>query len=338
VVDYKALAKIALAQVGTSLSKYTSGVTANFSVIVVSKVTGDDGNTYSFDIIYSVDDLYKDYLAVSDVGKTVLVSSPNTVEGGSDQQCKLHAVAYYMGTKYGESDFNILVKAVSKYSVKLLYTAKDGDAVTFQGIITGLYGADYGTKGTYYTIYVGDGDYGITVFSAALPEGAVIGNYVNVAGTVSIYSGLYEIKSATLTKIAKADAPTVVTPTALAITATNAPTIATNMASRPASITQGTITSVAGAVGSNITLKVKVGTTSYTVFENYSYAAADDYATFSQTRSGATAAAIVAVNDIVDLSGFTSFYTTAADRRRQDHQVDRGRCPGRHADHDCRPQ
>jgi DNA/RNA endonuclease YhcR with UshA esterase domain len=301
-----------LAQVGTSLSKYaSSGATANFNVVVLSKVTADDGTVYSFDIVYSVDSTYSAYLAVSEDGKSILVTTPNTLEGGTDQKCAIHAAAKLNGTEYATEDFNILVKAVSKYTIKLLYSAKDGDAVTFQGIVSGLYGADYGTKGTYYTIYVGDGDFGITVFSAALPDGAAIGDYVNVAGTVSIYSGLYEIKSATLTKITAADAPAVVAPTALAISAENTPTIATNMASRSASITQGTVTSVAGTIGANITLKVKVGEVAYTVFENSTYAAAADYATFSQTRTGATEATIIEVNDIIDLSGFTSFYTTS---------------------------
>ena len=132
---------------------------------------------------------------------------------------------------------------------------------------------------------------------------------MSAAGTTSPYSGLLELKSSVITKLTKEDCPNVVVPTTLAITAENSPTIATNMASRPATITQGTVTSVAGSIGGNITVKVKVGTMAYTVFENSTYAAADDYATFSQTRSGATAATIIAVNDIVDLSGITSFYT-----------------------------
>jgi hypothetical protein len=311
-IDYAKLAKQALAQIAPSLSKYasTTGATASFDLVTATSVIGDDGKTYDFTIRYSADAAYAAYLKVSDDGKKALVTNPNSLEGGVDQKCALKAEAVINDTAYANENFNVLVKAVANYTIKMLYSAKDGDAVSFKGIVTGLYGADYGTKGTYYSIFVGDGDYGVTVFSAALPDGGKVGDYVSVAGTVSLYSNLTEIKSATLTAITAADAPSVVTPTALAFDATTAPEIAINMASRPASITQGLVTSVAGAVGGNITVKVKVGSTAYTVFENSTYCAADDYGTFSQTRSGASAASIIAVNDIIDVSGFTSFYTT----------------------------
>jgi hypothetical protein len=303
-IDYEAMAKIALAQVGTSLSKYAAGVTGNFNLIVVSKVTADDGTVYSFDITYSVDSAYANYLGVSSDGKSTVVTCPNSVHGGTDQQCKLHAAASISGTKYGETDFNILVKAVAIYTIADVYGVESGTAVSVKGIVTGIYG------GTAYDIFIGDGDYGLTLYgSTTIPEGLAVGDYVSAAGTTSPYSGLLELKSSVITKLTKEDCPNVVVPTTLAITAENSPTIATNMASRPATITQGTVTSVAGSIGGNITVKVKVGTMAYTVFENSTYAAADDYATFSQTRSGATAATIIAVNDIVDLSGITSFYT-----------------------------
>lgn len=314
VIDMAALGKQALAQIGPTLSKYatTTGATGNFSLTTTTNVVGEDGKSYGFLIVYSVADEYSGSMSISADGTKVLVVNPNTLTGGVDARCKLHAKATYSGTSYAEDDFNILVKAVAQYTIQMLYSAKDGDAVSFKGIVTGTYGADYGSKGTYYTIFVGDGDYGVTVFSAALPDGAEVGSYVSVSGTVSIYSNLYELKSATLTLIDKTDAPLVTEPTAIAISATNMYDITKiNTASRPATITEGLVTSVAGSVGANITLTVKVGTTKYTIFENATYNAADDYATFSQTRAGATEATIIGVNDIIDVSGFTSFYTTS---------------------------
>ena len=149
----------------------------------------------------------------------------------------------------------------------------------------------------------------MTLYQFTAYDGIAVGDYVNVSGTVSPYSGLIELKPATVTKIAAADAPELVTPTTLAITATSTPTIVTNMASRWTSIADGLVTSVAGSDGANLTIKVKVGTAVYTVFENATYCAAADYATFKQTRSGATAASLIAVNDVISVEGWSSFYT-----------------------------
>lgn len=317
-VDYATLAQQALAQVGIALSKYasTAGATGNISLITESKVTGDDSKEYTFAIVYSVATDYAASMSISADGKSVIVKTANSLEGGVDAQCKLHAEAQFGGKAYANTDFNVLVKAVAKYSIKLLYSAKDGDAVSFKGVITGLYGAPAAGSTAYNSIFVGDGDYGVTLYSAALPEGGAIGDYVNVSGTVSIYSNLYEIKNAVLTKITAADAPDVVTPTVLALSATNAPDIAINMASRETTLTDGVITAVTGSDGGNLTFKVKVGTVAYTIFENPSYCAAADYATFKQIRTATdgtvgTVATLLQVNDTISISGFSSFYTTA---------------------------
>ncbi len=297
------MAKTALAQVAASLSKYSTatGTTGNFALITSSIVTGEDGKDYTFTIVYSVDAAYSAYMAISEDGKTCKVSAPNTVTGGTDQKCKIHASAQYNSTEYGSQDFNILVKAVTKYALKDVYSLSSG-SVSFNAIVTGFYG-------TNYQLMVGDGDYGMTLYQFTAYDGIAVGDYVNVSGTVSPYSGLIELKPATVTKIAAADAPELVTPTTLAITATSTPTIVTNMASRWTSIADGLVTSVAGSDGANLTIKVKVGTAVYTVFENATYCAAADYATFKQTRSGATAASLIAVNDVISVEGWSSFYT-----------------------------
>jgi hypothetical protein len=322
-VDYAAMAKTALAQVGTALSKYaSSGATDNFDLITSSVVTGADGKDYSYTIVYSVATDYASYMAISSDGKVCQVSAPNTVEGGTDQKCKLHAVAKFADTEYANSDFNVLVKAVSLYTIPLIYSKKvaDGTAVVFSGIVTGVYGAPATGSTSYYSIFVGDGDYGMTIYSAALPSTVNLANdsetnglddnYVKVSGTISIYSNLYEVKNATLTAIEKTAAPKVTAPTTLALATGNVPTIAQDMASRPATITDGLVTSVAGTDGANLTINVKIGTSVYTIFENSSYCAAADYATFKQTRSGKTEATLIGVNDVISIAGFTSFYTT----------------------------
>ena len=149
------MAKTALAQVAASLSKYSTatGTTGNFALITSSIVTGEDGKDYTFTIVYSVDAAYSAYMAISEDGKTCKVSAPNTVTGGTDQKCKIHASAQYNSTEYGSQDFNILVKAVTKYALKDVYSLSSG-SVSFNAIVTGFYG-------TNYQLMVGDGDYGM---------------------------------------------------------------------------------------------------------------------------------------------------------------------------------
>lgn len=301
--DYATLAKQALAQVATSLSKYATvtGVSANFDLIVKSTVVAENGKSYEFDIVYSVATDYASSLAISTDGKKCLVTPENTVNGGVDKKCKLHADAKINGEVKASEDFNILVKAITVYTIQDIYGLTEGTVVTY-GIFTGYYGTDYQAM-------IGDGDYGLTLYQFKAYDGMAVGDYVKVSGTVSPYSGLIELKPATIEKATAADCPNVKTPTALAVDSTNAPALTAKMASRAITVADGLVTSVAGTVGGNITVRVKVGTTAYTIFENSTYNTAADYATFQQTRAGAAAATLIGVNDVISISGWTSIYT-----------------------------
>ena len=308
VIDYVALANQALAQIGTSLSKYatTTGVSGNFALLTSSTVVDSHSNSYEFDIVYTIDAAYANVMAISEDGATCIVTAPNTLDGGADVRGKIHASAKFEGVEKAASDFNILVKAVTKYTIKKIYDlGLTEGTVSINAKVIGIYG------GTSYDIFVADGDYGITLYgSTTIPADLAIGDYVSASGTVSPYSGLLELKSSVITKIDAATAG-IAEPTTLAYTAENAVALTAVQASRAITLTDALVTSVAGdgTAGANLTIKVKVGTVAYTIFENATYSAPADYATFLQIRAGATVASTIATNDIISISGFTSVYT-----------------------------
>lgn len=304
--EAKTLAEKAFAGVATTYSTWSSdGVTGDQSLTTSAKKNSTDGTkTYEYTVVYSVDSAYSANLAVSEDGKTLLVTSPNSLKGGSDVQAKVHAKVYLKDCAdlAYETDINILVKAVALRELSEIYSdaVKSGDSVSFNAYYIGMYpeqGAIFGA-----------GDYAILAYkNTKLDESIKVGDAVSVSGSVTDYSGLRELASgSTVTKLTRVP-DGLAKPVTLEMNSTNARAFKFGDDSRYVSIKDAKVVSASTSSSGNLTVNLTLNNVSITAFMNATYSA-DVIDSWSRKRTGAEKATVVEAGDIVSFTGYVSAY------------------------------
>lgn len=311
--DIRGLAEKAFAGVNTTYSSWSSsGVTGNQTLTTTAKKTNDAGTqTYDFTITYSVDSKYSANLSVSEDGKALNVTCPNSLKGGTDVQTKIHAKVFVKGCSdvAYETDVNVLVKAVAQMSLEYIYSTDakgekvvaNGSSVAFNAIYMGM----YPQQGAIF----GDGEYAMLAYkTTSLDESIKVGDAVAVTGTLSDYSGLRELSSSgtTVTKLSTRPAD-LVDPVAIKFDSATARALKWGDDNRAATVTGAKVTKVSTSDSGNLTVTVSLNGNSYAVFMNATYSA-DVIDSWKHTKAGATEATVVEAGDIVSFTGYVSAY------------------------------
>lgn len=188
-VDYATLANEAITNISAGFDKWSStGIAVDQTLVKESKVT-HDGKEYTFAISYTLSDAAKAFLEVSADGTTLIVKAD------SEQHALKEAVVAHAsieGKEYASKGFNVKILATSILTISKIYDCKKGDSVVTRGYVTKILVSG--------NILVADGESAITVYTNKKWEAAVVGKLVQIAGTVDIFSGLYELKPETITE------------------------------------------------------------------------------------------------------------------------------------------
>ena len=187
-VNYATLANEAITNISAGFDKWSStGIAVDQTLVKESKVT-HDGKEYTFAITYTLSDAAKAFLEVSADGTKLLVKAD------SEQHALKEAVVAHAsieGKEYASKGFNVKILATSVLAISKIYDCKKGDSIVTRGYVTKIL-----VNGN---ILVADGESAITVYTNKKWDAAVVGNLVQIAGTVDIYNGLYELKPDTIT-------------------------------------------------------------------------------------------------------------------------------------------
>lgn len=188
-VDYVTLANEAITNISAGFDRWSStGIAVNQTLVKESKVT-HDGKEYTFAITYTISDAAKSFLEVSADGATLIVKADK------EQHALKEAVVVHAsieGKEYASKGFNVKILATRPVAISEIYDCKKGDSVLTCGYVTKIL-----VNGN---ILVADGESAITVYTNKKWEAAVVGKLVQIAGTVDIFSGLYELKPETITE------------------------------------------------------------------------------------------------------------------------------------------
>lgn len=188
-VDYVTLANEAITNVSAGFDAWAStGITVDQTLVKETKVT-HDGKEYTFAITYTISDAAKAFLEVSTDGKSLIVKR-DTEQHMLKDAIVVHASIE--GKEYASKSFNVKIPAEAVISISKIYDCKKGDSVLTRGYVTKILANG--------NILVADGESAITVFTKKKWEAGVVGKLVQIAGTLDIYNGLYELKPETITE------------------------------------------------------------------------------------------------------------------------------------------
>lgn len=189
-VDYATLANEAITNISAGFDRWSStGIAVNQTLVKESKVT-HDGKEYTFAITYTISDAAKSFLEVSADGATLIVKADK------EQHALKEAVVVHAsieGKEYASKGFNVKILATSILAISKIYDCKKGDSVVTRGYVTKILVSG--------NILVADGESAITVYTNKKWDAAVVGKLVQIAGTLDIYNGLYELKPETITEV-----------------------------------------------------------------------------------------------------------------------------------------
>ncbi len=172
-VDYAALAERAYQQISATYDDWAKGITSEQTIYLTTKVDGVE-----FTVEYAISDEAKDYLKIE--GDKLVVTADE------EDHSFVNAVTVtvkFDGTAYAAHSLNVKVSALAIVKLSAIWGMKKDDAVTSRGKITAMYGKNF---------FMQDGEVGTEVYTSA-DWGVKVGDYVEVAGVISVYNGLYEI-------------------------------------------------------------------------------------------------------------------------------------------------
>lgn len=172
-VDYAALAERAYQQISATYDDWAKGITSEQTIYLTTKVDGVE-----FTVEYAISDEAKDYLKIE--GDKLVVTADE------EDHPFVNAVTVtvkFDGTAYATHSLNVKVSALAFVKLSAIWDMKKDDAVTSRGKITAMYGKNF---------FMQDGEVGTEVYTSA-DWGVKVGDYVEVAGVISVYNGLYEI-------------------------------------------------------------------------------------------------------------------------------------------------
>lgn len=245
-VDYATLANEAITNISARFDRWSSaGIAVNQTLVKESKVT-HNGKEYTFAITYTISDAAKSFLEVSADGATLIVKV-DTEQHALKEAVVVHASIE--GKEYASKGFNVKILATRPVAISEIYDCKKGDSVLTCGYVTKILANG--------NILVADGESAITVFTKKSWDAAVVGKLVQIAGTLDIYNGLYELKPETITETTSS---TVAKPVDLVLDGTFDASNARN---------QGRIAKVEDAYLSKITAAEKESTSQSSLGEKY---------------------------------------------------------------------
>ncbi len=313
--EVKSIAVKAYNAATTSYSDWSStGISTNQALTTeISKNSEDGTKSYEFVIAYSVPSDYAANLAIGEDGKTLVVTAPNTLEGGTDVHGKIKAKVTLKGctTALYEAEINVLVKAVTKMNLDYIYEVDaDGKAVVAADTevsLEAIYMGAYPGQGWIF----GDGDHAILAFDSSKKAATAdyeVGAAYSINGSVTDYSGLRELSSGA--KIKKLDSvpSTLTTPATLEMNATNAREFKFGDDSRFVRVSNAKVLSTTVKSDSgNLTVTLSLGDVSVTAFMNATYSK-DVIDSWKKTRAGATEATLVQAGDVVTFTGYVNAF------------------------------
>jgi hypothetical protein len=190
----------------------------------------------------------------------------------------------YDGTEYATADFNIRADPFTIYTVEEVSGLTSGTVVATYGIYEGKY------PNATDIYWIGDREAGITAYAPSITGTITAGDYVEILGKYSPYSGLAEIGSCTVKKVDATNANVttlgVATPVKLVWDGTYA--LQTKDQSRKIQAS-GTVGKVTTDTSGNITAAFTVGTGSINIYAKKAAMSTSDYNAFAALSQGSTA-------------------------------------------------
>ncbi len=312
--EVKSIAVKAFNAASTSYSDWSStGISTSQDLATAITKNSEDGTkSYEFAITYSVSSEYAANLAISEDGKKLIVTAPNTINGGTDVHGKIKAKVTLKGcdTALYETDINVLVKAVTKMNLEYVYKIKeDGSLVVAadtEASLEAIYMGAYPGQGWIF----GDGEHAILAYDStkkAKTDDYEVGSAYSINGTVTDFSGLRELASgATITKLDSVPT-TLTTPATLEMNATNARAFKFGDDNRFVRVSGAKVLNTSLSSSNNLTVTLSLGDVSVTAFMNATYSA-DVIDSWKRTRAGATEATLVEAGDVVTFTGYVNAY------------------------------
>lgn len=202
----------------------------------------------------------------------------------------------YGGKEYATADFNVRCDPLTVYSLEAVASLTSGAVVATYGIYEGKY------PNATDVYWVGDRESGMTAYKPSIEGTVAVGDYVEIIGKYSPYSGLAEIGSCTMKKVDATNANVVslgvATPVTLVWDGTYA--LKTKDESRAIQATGVVGTVTVSATSGDITADFKVGSASISVYAKKASMSTAAFASISAIKK----------DDTVTVNGYLGCYNT----------------------------